>query len=148
MATRISSRLEDLRVQVAQGMFTNPVAEEAIEETAEDQEEVSEEAEEIEEETEELDEAQKIVRKDGKLTHVDDDRDAPVKDSHLAKNVHQLNLAKHLRKHAGLSSDSHVYFDGTDLVHGEKTVVRNAIHPNSKHTVGDLGDALKNHVTK
>ena len=44
MATRISSRLEDLRVQVAQGMFQNPVAEEAIEETAEDQEEVTEDA--------------------------------------------------------------------------------------------------------
>jgi HAMP domain-containing protein len=44
MATRISSRLEDLRVQVAQGMFQNPVAEEVAEETAEDQEEVTEDA--------------------------------------------------------------------------------------------------------
>lgn len=29
MATRISSRLEDMRVQVAQNMFSNPVAEDA-----------------------------------------------------------------------------------------------------------------------
>jgi len=129
MANRISTRLEDLRVSVAQGMFAT---EQAIEETQED----------ISEEAEELDEAQKIVRKDGKLTHVDDDEDAPVKDSHLAKDVHQTKLAKHLGKHA----DGHVYFDDVDLVHGEKTVMRNAIHPKSNHTVGDLVTALKKHV--
>lgn len=60
MATRISSRLEDLRVQVAQGMFKSPVAEEVAEEPAEDQEEVSEETEEqieeVSEETEEIEE--------------------------------------------------------------------------------------------
>lgn len=69
MATRISSRLEDLRVQVAQGMFKSPVAEEVAEEpqqeeaaeevseeTEEQIEEVSEETEEIEEESEQLDE--------------------------------------------------------------------------------------------
>lgn len=62
MATRISSRLEDLRVQVAQGMFKSPVAEEVSEEPAEDQEEVSEETEEteeIEEDVEQIDELSK-----------------------------------------------------------------------------------------
>ena len=51
MATRISSRLEDLRVQVAQGMFKNPVAEEVESEevTEEEQTEVAEEAEVTEE---------------------------------------------------------------------------------------------------
>jgi hypothetical protein len=41
MATRISSRLEDMRVQVAQSMFSNPVAEdtERQEEVAEVEEE-------------------------------------------------------------------------------------------------------------
>jgi hypothetical protein len=56
MATRISSRLEDLRVQVAQGMFTNPVAEEVESEseevTEEQTEEVAEEAEVTEEQAE------------------------------------------------------------------------------------------------
>ena len=56
MATRISSRLEDLRVQVAQGMFTNPVAEEVESEseevTEEQTEEVAEEAEVTEEDAE------------------------------------------------------------------------------------------------
>ena len=53
MAEKISTRLEDMRVQVAQNMFTNPVAEE-VEEIEEEQEEVSEESEEIDEESEEL----------------------------------------------------------------------------------------------
>lgn len=46
MATRISSRLEDLRVQVAQGMFQNPVAEEVAEEPQQEEatEEVTEDA--------------------------------------------------------------------------------------------------------
>jgi len=58
MANRISTRLEDLRVSVAQGMFAT---EQAAEETAE--EEVSEEAEEIEEEVEQIDEAGTITGK-------------------------------------------------------------------------------------
>jgi hypothetical protein len=60
MSTRISARLEDMRVQVAQSMFKNPVAE-SIEETEEEvsEEEVVEEAEEIEEEVEQIDELSK-----------------------------------------------------------------------------------------
>jgi methyl-accepting chemotaxis protein len=53
MANRISTRLEDLRVSVAQNMFAT---EQAAEETAE---EVSEEAEEIEEDVEQIDELSK-----------------------------------------------------------------------------------------
>jgi hypothetical protein len=88
-----------------------------------------------------------IKRKDGKLYAVDD-REGPIKNTHLAKDAAyvQTNLTKHLRKHAGLSPDSHVYFDDADLVHGDKTVMHNAIHPKSKHTVGNLVDALKKHV--
>ena len=87
----------------------------------------------------ELDEA--IVRKDGKLIHADD-TDKPVKDSHFAKDVHQTKLAKHLGKH----TTGDVYFDDVDLVRGEKTVMRNAIHPKYNHTVGDLVTALKKHA--
>ena len=49
MAEKISTRMEDMRVQVAQSMFKNPVAE-----ATEEQEEVTEEetAEEVEEEAE------------------------------------------------------------------------------------------------
>ena len=88
-----------------------------------------------------------IKRKDGKLYAVDH-REGPIKNTHLAKDAAyvQTNLTKHLRKHAGLSPDSHVYFDDADLVHGDKTVMHNAIHPKSKHTVGNLVDALKKHV--
>jgi len=95
----------------------------------------------------ELDEGHKIVRKDGKL-HMVDDREGPIKNTHLAKDAAyvQTNLTKHLRKHAGLATDAQVYFDDADLVHGDKTVVHNAIHPKSKHTVGNLVDALKKHV--
>jgi hypothetical protein len=46
MATRISARLEDMRVQVAQSMFNNPVAESADE--VEEQEEFAEEEQEEE----------------------------------------------------------------------------------------------------
>ena len=88
-----------------------------------------------------------IKRKDGKL-HAVDDREGPIKNTHLAKDAAyvQTNLTKHLRKHAGLSHDAQVYFDDADLVHGDKTVVHNAIHPKSKHTVGNLVDALKKHT--
>ena len=55
IATRISSRLEDLRVQVAQGMFKNPVAEEVSEEP---QQEATEETVEVSEEQTEVAEEQ------------------------------------------------------------------------------------------
>jgi hypothetical protein len=50
MATRISSRLEDMRVQVAQNMFSNPVAEdtERQEEVAEVEEDQSAEYTDVE----------------------------------------------------------------------------------------------------
>jgi len=59
MAEKISARMEDMRVQVAQNMFKSPVAEETEEVAEEQTEEVSEETEEIEEEAEQIDELSK-----------------------------------------------------------------------------------------
>lgn len=141
MATRVSSKLEDMRVSVAQNMFaTEQVNEEVTEE-------VSEEVEEIEEDVEQIDEAQRIGRKaDGSLGFMDDKKDAPIKDHHLAKDVHQGNLQKHLGNHTG--DKQNTYFDGTDLVYGDKTVVRNASGTSSNHTVSDLKKALDKHIGK
>lgn len=57
MAEKISARMEDMRVQVAQNMFKNPVAEETTEEVAEEEhvEEAVEES--VEESTEEVEES-------------------------------------------------------------------------------------------
>ena len=99
----------------------------------------------VKEEAEQIDEAQRIGRKaDGSLGFMDDKKDAPIKDHHLAKDVHQSNLQKHLGNHTG--DKKNTYFDGTDLVHGDKTVVRNASGASSKHTIGDLKKALDKHV--
>lgn len=144
MANRISTRLEDMRVSVAKGMFAT---EQATEETIEEVSEEAEEAEKIEEDAEQIDEAQRIGRKaDGSLGFMDDKKDAPIKDHHLAKDIHQGNLQKHLGNHTG--DKQNTYFDGTDLVYGDKTVVRNASGTSSNHTVSDLKKALDKHIGK
>lgn len=56
MANRISTRLEDMRVSVAKGMFAT---EQATEETIEEVSEEAEEAEKIEEDAEQIDELSK-----------------------------------------------------------------------------------------
>lgn len=59
MAEKISARMEDMRVQVAQNMFKSPVAEETEEVTEEQTEEAAEETveESVEESTEEVEES-------------------------------------------------------------------------------------------
>ena len=52
----------------------------------------------------------------------------------------QLKLSRWLKRSAKVKES--VYFDDADLVYGDKTVVDNAIGPDSTHTVADLLKAL------
>lgn len=76
----------------------------------------------------------------------------PIEDSHPASKYsgdNQLHLSKHLRKHLDDKKIKHddVYFDGSSLVHGDKTVVGGALNSTKGHTVGDLKKALEKHAS-
>lgn len=63
----------------------------------------------------------------------------------VGRGMGQLDITKYLRKQLGIKSGdtkNDIYFDGADLVRGDKTVVRSAL-VNKTMTVDDLLAALK-----
>ena len=62
----------------------------------------------------------------------------------------QLAVTKYLKKQLGIKNNDFknaVYFDGTSLVHGDKTVVPGAL-TNKTMTVDDLVSAVKKHMNE
>lgn len=60
----------------------------------------------------------------------------------------QLTLTAAIKQQAGLSPDSDdVYFDDSDLVYISTTVVPRALHPTSKATIYDAGQAIRHAIS-